>query len=245
MFNFIQAEFLKLKRSRIFTLSILGAMAPSLLMFLALLVYNSQNSSSLPADEFLNFIPFYYLLLIGVMLFSLIIAHLFTREYKEHTLKSILTSPISKTHYVMGKFVMFIIWALILAVVAFVSAIVLGSLGGMEGLTLDMAIDTLTQLLVGSILLAIAMTPFAFISLLFKNTIPVVIAGVVVSLSNSIVYGQEQSPLSPWCSPLLYSANELTNYSYGVQTPLLIIGITCLIGILLAIIYFNKTDVTL
>lgn len=245
MFKFIQTEFLKLKRSKIFLLSLLGAIAPAFLYFLGILYQSKVHEDVFYFENVFNDILLYSLLLISVMLFSLIIAHLFSVEYRQHTLKSIFTAPVSKNKYVTGKFLMFLIWVLILVCVLFAVSIILGLIAGVHGLTFVVALSAFEKFLTGSLLLAVAMSPFAFLAVLFKNTVPVVIVGVVISLSNSLVYGQNISALSPWCAPILYSFNQLKELGYGIQTPMLIILFTCMVGLILTVGYYKVSDVKL
>ena len=73
MLTFIQMEFLKLKRSNIFLLSIMGAILPPLLMFIAVIAFGEGDSFEM---LFTN-VNMYMSALFAVLLFAIIISYLF------------------------------------------------------------------------------------------------------------------------------------------------------------------------
>lgn len=246
MFNFIEVEFLKLKHSKIFLLTLLGAIAVPSMMFLGLL-YRKANypEDIITLQSFLYEINFLFLGLFVVMLFCLIIGYLITREYNEHTLKSILTFSISRTKYLVGKYLMSFIWILIVTLVAFLASIVFALIGGVSEVSLNIIMKMFYQYMLGSAILFLSMSPFVFISLIFKNVVPTVIGGSFIFISNSLLFEQDFAPLSPWLSPYLLVSGKISEYSYGTTLPILIIIATLIIGFLLSWIYFNKKDIPL
>ena len=131
MLTFIEMEFLKLKRSNIFILSLIGAVLPPLLMFIAVSAFGEGNTFEL---LFTN-VNMYMSSLFAVLLFAIIISYLFGREYNEHTLKSMLTIPISRGKFILSKYIMFLVWILILTVVTTISTAIFGFVAGLEGFT--------------------------------------------------------------------------------------------------------------
>ena len=127
MLTFIQMEFLKLKRSKIFLLSVLMAALPSLLMYIATFAFDEVQAF----DALFTNVNMYMSVLFAVLLFSIIMAYLFGREYNEHTLKAMLTVPISRGKFLVSKYLMFLIWILILTVVTSVTTLVFGFAAGL------------------------------------------------------------------------------------------------------------------
>lgn len=242
MFNFIQSEFYKLKRSKLIFVVLLGLFAPGLLMFTGLVLGNVGPQTM---DYFLSSINLYGLMMFNAIVFVLLASYLIVMEYNDHTLKSVLTIPISKTNFVLGKFVVFIMLVVLFTVINFVFMVILGCIGGTTDINLDVILKYFVQFLAGNLLLGLSLTPFIFLSFLFKNVVPIVIGGVFVSLSNMFISESTYSPLSPFNSPFLIATNTLSQYSYGTVTPFLIIIATAVVGLLLSLIYFNKTDVYL
>ncbi|MDD4594427.1 MULTISPECIES: ABC transporter permease [unclassified Methanobrevibacter] len=242
--NFIEMEFLKLKRSKIFLVTLLGCLVIPFLLSGEFLYMQSQGNQLL-FDLFLSESNLYFLSMFGVVLFAVIANHLFTREYNEHTLKSILTLPVSKTKYLTGKFSMYLLWILILSIFTFLSSSLCFILLGGDGFTWTIFFKMFKELIFGSILLYLAMSPLVFLSILMKNSVFIMIASAGIVFGNMLVYGKVFAPLFPWISPFIISAGKLGEYTYGTLTPSLIILATFIIGVFITWLYTYKSDVPL
>ena len=241
MLTFIQMEFLKLKRSKIFLLSVLMAALPSLLMYIATFAFDEVQAF----DALFTNVNMYMSVLFAVLLFSIIMAYLFGREYNEHTLKAMLTVPISRGKFLVSKYLMFLIWILILTVVTSVTTLVFGFAAGLTGFTLKLFIDSFAQLLLANVLLFLTFSPFVFISLFVTNMVPAMVGGASLTLVNMLVYGQTWAPYVPCVCPYLIASGEIADYSVNVMTPYGLILATFLIGAVISYIYFTKKDVPL
>ena len=122
MLTFIRMEFLKIKRSKLFYISLLSGIALPIFMFISAFYIHALDSNRvLLFSSYLTNLNMYMNAVLAVFLFCIIVSYLFGREYAEHTLKSILTRPVSRKKYLCGKFLMFLIWILILATVSFIT----------------------------------------------------------------------------------------------------------------------------
>ena len=241
MLTFIKMEFLKLKRSKIFLLSILMAALPSVLMFVATFAFDETQSF----DALFSTVNMYMSALFAILLFSIIISYLFGREYNEHTLKTMLTVPISRGKFLISKYVMFLIWILILTVVTSISTLAFGFAAGLSGFTLQLFINSFAELLFANILLFLTFSPFVFISLFITNMVPAMVGGASLTLVSLLVNGQSWAPYVPWACPYLISSGEIADYGVSLIIPYGVILVTFLIGIVVSYIYFTKKDVPL
>ena len=241
MLTFIKMEFLKLKRSNIFLLSLMGAVLPPLLMFIAVFAFDEGSTF----DMLFTNVNMYMSALFAIMLFSIMISYLFGREYNEHTLKTMMTIPISRGKFLISKYVMFLVWILILTVVTSLSSLVFGFIAGLEGFTLKLFMDSFAQLLFANVLLFLTFSPFVFISLVVTNMVPAMVGGAGLSLVNLMVYGQNWAPFVPWVCPYLIASGEIAEYSTSIVVSYGIILATFLIGLAISHIYFTRTDVSL
>jgi ABC-2 type transport system permease protein/bacitracin transport system permease protein len=232
-------EFLKLKRSKIFLLSLMGAVLPPLLMFIAVTSFNEAQSF----DTLFKNVNMYMSAMFAVLIFAIIISYLFGREYNEHTLKTMLTIPISREKFLISKYIMFLVWIVILTVVTSISTLILGFIAGLEGLTLKLFLDSFCQLLSANVLLFLTFTPFVFVSLLITNMVPAMVGGATLSLINLMVYGQNWAPFVPWVCPYLIASGEIAKYSTNIMVSYGIILATFLIGLVISHIYFTRKDV--
>lgn len=241
MLTFIEMEFLKLKRSNIFLLSIIGAVLPPFLMFIATFAFDETQSF----EMLFSSVNMYMSALFAVLLFAIMISYLFGREYNEHTLKTMLTVPVSRGKFLLAKYVMFLAWILILTLVTSLSTVIFGFAAGLGGFTLRLLIDGFAQLLFGNVLLFLTFSPFVFLSLLITNMVPAMVGGATLALANILVYGQSWAPYVPWVCPYLIASGEIAEYSTSIAASYGIILATFLIGIIVSYIYFTKTDVSL
>ena len=241
MLTFIKMEFLKLKRSNIFLLSLMGAVLPPLLMFIAVFAFDEGSTF----DMLFTNVNMYMSALFAIMLFSIMISYLFGREYNEHTLKTMLTIPISRGKFLASKYVMFLVWILILTVVTSLSALVFGFIAGLEGFTLKLFMDSFAQLLFANILLFLTFSPFVFLSLFITNMVPAMVGGAGLTLVNMLIYGQTWAPYVPWVCPYLIASGEIAEYATSPTVSYGVILVTFLIGLAISYIYFTKTDVAI
>ena len=241
MLTFIEMEFLKLKRSNIFLLSLIGAILPPLLMFIAVFAFDEGHTFELLFSN----VNMYMSALFAILLYAIMISYLFGREYNEHTLKTMLTIPVSRGKFLLSKYVMFLVWILILTVVTTLSTMVLGFVAGLDGFSLKLFIDSFAQLLFANVLLFLTFSPFVFISLFITNMVPAMVGGAGLALVNMMIYGQTWAPYVPWVCPYLIASGEIAEYSSSITLSYAVILATFAMGLVISYIYFTKTDVTL
>ena len=234
-------EFLKLKRSKIFLLSLLGAILPPLLMFIAVTSFDEGQTF----EALFTNVNMYMSAMFAVLIFTIIISYLFGREYNEHTLKTMLTIPVSRTKFLISKYVMFLVWIVILTIVTSISTLAFGFAAVLEGFSINLAANSFAQLLYANVLLFLTFSPFVFVSLFITNMVPAMVGGAGLALVNLMVYGQNWAPFVPWTCPYLIASGEIAEYSASIAVSYGIILATFLIGIAVSYIYFTKTDVAL
>ena len=241
MLTFIEMEFLKLKRSKIFLLSLLGAILPPLLMFIAVTSFDEGQTF----EALFTNVNMYMSAMFAVLIFTIIISYLFGREYNEHTLKTMLTIPVSRTKFLISKYVMFLVWIVILTIVTSISTVAFGFVAGLEGFSIGLAANSFAQLLYANVLLFLTFSPFVFVSLFITNMVPAMVGGAGLALVNLMVYGQNWAPFVPWVCPYLIASGEIAQYSASITVSYGIILATFVNGLVISYIYFTKTDVAL
>ena len=241
MFTFIEMEFLKLKRSRIFLLSLLGAVLPPLLMFIAVTSFDEGQTF----EALFTNVNMYMSAMFAVLIFAIIISYLFGREYNEHTLKTMLTIPVSREKFLASKYIMFLVWIVILTVVTSISTLAFGFAAGLDGFSLKIFADGFVQLLYANVLLFLSFSPFVFVSLFITNMVPAMIGGAGLALVNLMVYGQNWAPFVPWVCPYLIASGEIAEYTTSIIVSYGVILATFVIGLVISYIYFTKTDVSI
>ncbi|HDM0318932.1 TPA: ABC transporter permease, partial [Staphylococcus aureus] len=95
MDNLLRTEFIKLKRSYMFLISILGTcVAPFMVVVASFISMRTKvPTPNIVFKQLFEEVSLYHMLIIGPPLYGVIIAYLFGREYIEDTLKNLLIIP--------------------------------------------------------------------------------------------------------------------------------------------------------
>ena len=102
MLNIIYCELLKLKKSYIIPVSIIGGMFMSMLMILASLVFKESVETF---EQYSSNLEIPNILLIDTILFSLIAGYIFSREFADKTSSVVYSYPVSRIKIFIGKLI--------------------------------------------------------------------------------------------------------------------------------------------
>ena len=243
MVDLIYCEILKLKRSKMFIISFLGAAAAPLMCLIGCI----KNKMLYPEKiiTFKNIFfesQMYFLLLVGVVLFGVITAYLFCREYSENTLKSILTVPVSKIKFLIGKYIILFLWTLSLTLFAWLLNLIFGLFLSLDGLSLKVIFDSLLESVKGSCMLFLATTPFVFVTLWLKNLVPsFIMSGIITMINIAVFNDSDVVAIYPWSAVYVIATGAVTKYPLIVSV--LSILIVSAAGFAAGLIYFKKSDI--
>lgn len=243
MVNLLYAEILKLKRSNMFLISIIGtAVAPFMCFVAFLMKKNELPNIPIKFSEFFSETNLYIVLLIGVLLYGVITSYIFNREYVENTLKNILTIPVSKESLILSKFIMLFIWIMILTIVSWGLALIFGLIGQFEGLTSSVLIKSFREYIIGGSMLFLLTTPTIFVTFLLKDYVPAIVFTIGVTMVNVLISNSKYSVLYPWSSVYAIATNVFRP-EYPASYSYISIITTSIVGFTAAIMFFNKEDV--
>lgn len=243
MVNLLASELLKLKRAKMFLVSVIGAAAAPVMVFIGFLdmKYRMPSEPATFAKAFSE-TNLYTLLLIGTLLYGVITAYLFNREYAEDTLKNLLTIPVSRISLIVSKLLLLFLWIIALTFLAWTLTFLLGLIGPYEGLHAGVLTQSLRKFMIGGCLLFLLSTPTLFITLLFKNYVPTIIFTAIVTMINVALANREYKALFPW-SAVHVIADQVYIPSYPLYYSYLSIGLTFIAGLTASLIYFVKEDI--
>ncbi|QKG85277.1 ABC transporter permease [Kroppenstedtia pulmonis] len=244
MANLLYTELLKLRRSKMFLISIFGAAVAPIMVVVASYIHMKTKQPTLPIlfDELFYNTSLYTVLAIGAPLYGVVTAYLFNREYVEDTLKNLLTIPVSRTAFIMSKLLLLFIWIMILTSVAWILTFILGLIGQFEGLNALLIATSFRQFCTGGALLFILSTPIVLITLVAKNYVPPIIFTIVITLINVMTANSEHRGLFPW-GAAGDIANDTLLPTYPPEYSYISIAATSVIGFIATIIYFKKVDI--
>jgi bacitracin transport system permease protein len=242
--NLLYTEFLKLKRSKMFILSVIGSAVAPLMVAAAMYIQMKTELPTIIAEFDVLFLntSIYAILLISPPLNGVITAYLYSREYTEDTLKNLLTIPVSRVGLLLSKWVLLFFWIMLLTLETWVLALLFGTLGQFTGLSEAMVSQTLSQFAMAGMLSFLLTTPIVLITLVFKNFVPSIIVTIAITLVNVMLATSEHRGLFPWVAALDI-ANGTLDPKYPPEVSYIGIAVTCLLGWIASIAYFNKADV--
>ncbi|WP_410506422.1 ABC transporter permease [Haloimpatiens sp. FM7315] len=228
-------------------ISILGVMATPFMM----LIESLQTHFAHPervftlANVYDNSL-LYIMLLTNMMIYVVITAYLFSREYTEHTLKTILPIPISRRKLLYSKFCTLFLWIIMLTLVTWVGILALSGIYhvvfGMKGYNLFVAIKWLFKFILGSILMFLTVSPFAYIAQKTKGFVAPVIASAVIVMGSAALCNQDFGALYPWTATFFLIKGRMQGAGYPVPLAIGVIAIVSAVGFLMTFNYFKKED---
>jgi bacitracin transport system permease protein len=241
--NLLFTELLKLKRSKMFLISIIGAaIAPFMVVVATFVQMKTKSDLTVTFDELFYQTNLYTVLVIGVPLYGVVTAYLITREYMEDTLKNLLTIPVSRMSFLMSKYLLLFIWILLLTFVAWILTLGLGVLCQFEGLTTKLMFQSIKQFSMGGGLLFILSSPIILVTLVSKNYVPTIIFTIVITMLNVMSGNSEHRGLFPWAAAGDIANNTLLP-TYPAVYSYLGIAVTAIIGFIVSVVYFKRVDI--
>lgn len=247
MLNLITCELLKLKHSKMVLLSVLGVLATPCMMLAGALQMHFEYPEKIftLADIYDNSLV-YVMLLINFIVYVAITAYLFSREYTENTLKTLLPIPVSRTTFIIGKILILFLWIMLLAFVTWAGILALFSayhvIFGMHSFDLKVAGFWLLKFLLGNILMFFTLSPFAFIAQKTRGLVVPMIASAVVVMSNAALSNQDMGALFPWTATYFLIDGRLESTGYPILLSNAIIFAVSVVGLLGTFRYFKEED---
>ena len=247
MLNLITCELLKLKHSKMVLLSVLGVLATPCMMLAGALQTHFEYPDKIftLADIYDNSLV-YAMLLINFIVYVTVTAYLFSREYSENTLKMLLPIPVSRTAFIVGKFLVLFLWIMLLTIVTWAGILALFSvyhvIFGMHSFSLNVAGLWLLKFLLGNILMFFTLSPFAFIAQKTKGLVVPMIASAVVVMSSAALSNQDMGALFPWTATYFLMDGRLESTGYPIPLSIAIIFAISVGGLLATFRYFKGED---
>jgi bacitracin transport system permease protein len=187
------------------------------------------------------------MIMFGLIVYVVITAYLFSREYTENTLKTILIVPVGKLTFITSKFLMLFIWVMVLTLISWGGIYALtalySALFGLAEFGAEVAFAYLSNMLFGGILMFLTISPFAFLSIWTKGFVVPLIAAATIAMGNVVIYGEAIGELYPWAATYLLVRYGIGQISYPYALVIGLITFVSLMGFALSIVYFYREDV--
>lgn len=257
LFTTLWVEYLKTRKSKIFWATILFFLFVSSMMGLLMFVQIHPeisgklgmigNKASMLRFGEPNWENYLTLLILGISSVGLIgigfvTSWVFGCEFSEHTVKDILALPISRTSIVFSKFIVVVIWSIILALIYFVTGLLIGLVIGLPGWSVVIAYQFAFKYFVTSLFILLLSTPVAFLASYSRGYL-VPLGFVILTLILANFVGMVGlGPYFPWAIPGLYGTPDLTDDLQLNIASYIILICTFLVGLYGTIAFWRYAD---
>ena len=179
---------------------------------------------------------------VGLVGTGFVTSWIFGREFSDHTIKDILALPVSRVYIVLSKFIMVVLWSVVLSFIYFVFGIVFGLLVDLPGLSAGLISENGNIYCVTSLLLILLCTPVAFLASYSRGYIfPigfVIITMILANFSGLVGWG----PYFPWAVPGLYGIPSGSENMQLNGASYIILICTSLAGLFGTIVLWRYSD---
>jgi len=211
-------EFLKVRRSRIFLVTVAVAIfVPAMLGLMMLIIKHPElaskarmlaiKSTMIGKASWPTFFNFLSMIVTagGLVIFGFVSSWIFGREFSDRTVKDILALPVPRSRVVAAKFMVMTAWCLLIAIIIYAAGLAVGGIIGLDGWSLKIALATFGTYIGCAFLTVAVCTPVAFFASSSRGYLMpmgfVILTMVFIQVSNFAGYIQ----YIPWAVPMLIS----------------------------------------
>jgi ABC-2 type transport system permease protein len=178
----------------------------------------------------------------GVIVFSIVTAWIFGREFSDHTVKDLMALPTSRENIVTAKLTVLSIWVFAASLWIYSVGLLIGYLVDIPGWTTQLAWRSFGDVLAAAGMTLLLMTPVAFIASTGRGYLPPLAWTILTIFFSQIVAATGWGEWFPWSVPALFSGvvgprvEQLGLHSY------LIVVFTSLAGLGATFYWWRNAD---
>ncbi len=239
----IWAEWLKVRRSKIFMITLItAAVIPLMIGFLMLVIKHPELASRarmlaikatmLGKDSWDTYFADLSMIVTagGLILFGFTASWIFGREYSDRTVKDLLALPVSRIEIVLSKFIVTAVWSFLLSLIIFIIGMAAGGLIVLSGWSWDLFLKSLGTYAGCGALTILLCTPVAFFASWGRGFLPpmafVILTLMIINLASFTGY----TPYIPWAIPMILGGSAGNGSEKLGLLNYLILSITVIAG---------------
>ena len=167
----------------------------------------------------------------GAIVCSIVTAWVFGREFSDHTAKDLMALPTSRASIVTAKLIIIAVWVFSVTLWIYLFGLFIGYLVDIPGWTVQLALQSLSDLLVTAGMTLLLMSPVAFIASMGRGYLPPLGWAVLTIFFSQIIAATGWGDWFPWSVPALFSgvvgprAEQLGMHSYVILSLAGILGL--------------------
>lgn len=180
----------------------------------------------------------------GSILFAMITAWVFGREFSDHTAKELLALPTSRSTIVGAKFVLVLLWLMGLALFIYMVALGIGAGVDIPGWSPALAWNSFWSLLLIALLTVLLMPVVALIASAGRGYLPPMGWAFLTMTLAQIAVVMGWGEWFPWAVPgLLSDFSGIQSEPLGIHSYLMVVTVF-VIGVTVTFVWWQKADHT-
>jgi bacitracin transport system permease protein len=246
MYDILYTEFLKLKRSKVTIMILIGGITPALMTFLA---FSDKSQNFINTWGWFFNTTLMLMCYIAPALFSLITGIIIIDEYQNNTLNLLFTCPVQRIKFLLCKYLIIVPVITLTYALSIIFTLIFGLLLNHNVLTNSLVISDI-KINMWMVVLNIALLPLASaVSLYGKSIIGVSALGICYICTMFFLSGYKYNTFFPWFAPAIIASSlsrEMGGFIAAEGNCIyayISLVITFFVFIILSAFYFIKADV--
>jgi ABC-2 type transport system permease protein len=178
------------------------------------------------------------------VVFTLITAWVFGREFSDHTVKELLALPTSRSVIVGAKFALTILWCLVLAIATYLAGLAVGSAVGIPGWSLELGRSSLGAIMLVATFTIMLMPLVAFAASIGRGYLPPIGWTVLTLALANIAVTLGWGDWFPWAIPLVVARGVTPDAEPVGLHSVLVVCVTFLAGLTSTFAWWHRADQT-
>lgn len=181
---------------------------------------------------------------VGLIGTGFVASWVFGREFSDRTIKDLMALPVSRSRIVLAKFIVILLWTVLLSLAYLLTGFLLGYLLDLSDWSATGGVHFVQRYSITMFLTALLVTPTAYLATFSKGIIlPVGLIILMVLLANfSGMVGL--AVYFPWAIPGVYAVSGSIDGMHLSMASYATLVLTSLLGYLLTWIWWKRADLT-
>jgi ABC-2 type transport system permease protein len=180
--------------------------------------------------------------MMGIMGFGFVTTWVFSREFSDETVRDLLALPTSRSCIVLSKFIVTLIWCLLLSFILFAFGLIVGGMIQLSGWSSEIVFHSAYIFIVTSFLTILLCTPVAFFASYGRGYLPPIGFVILTLIISQFIGLVGLGPYFPWAIPALYSGAAGAKSAQLGMISYIILFLTSIFGLIGTLAWWRYAD---